>query len=438
MFDPDVKTLVRMMLAAGAKRLLLKRLAENDNTKNQPYLGRDFDVLNYIPNDGPKAEFRPGAKRQNFKAAVKWTWLQEDGSLVRAPGAQLILYPDYPEVRLSGFIRGTKGYWNSVFDGRRPGRVLVIGLSPDGTVIAYASEPGSRLARSLDREGTYPQFGVFEELPAGETAASTRLIVLDALRRIRALGWINSKRLVAQNQLRPCEAQNCGGFTLEAELGVINNGRAEPDFHGWEIKQHNVPRFDRPPNVAVTLLTPEPRAGYYAKHGVERFIRKYGYADRRGREDRLNFGGIYIAGRRVASTGLMLEVHGWDPKKKKITDVNGQIALLDSRQNVAAAWPFDALLAHWRKKHDRACFVMSMCRLEPRRQYQYGPEVTLAEGPNPLAFIAAMAEGRVYLDPAAKIESASTKPRVKARSQFRTKATVIPTLYRQVEVVRVG
>lgn len=436
MFDPDVKTLVRMMLATGARRLLLKRLAENDNSKNQPYLGRDFSVLTYLPNDGPKAELRRGAKRQNFKAAVKWAWLEEDGSLTRAPGAQLILYPDYPEVRLSGFIRGTKGYWNSVFDGRRAGRVLVIGTSADGTVVAYAAEPDSRLARSLASQGSYPQVGIFEELPAGETAAGSRVIVLDALRRIRALGWIDSKRLVAANELRPCEAQNCGGFTLEAELGIINNGRAEPDFHGWEIKQHNVASFDRPPNVAVTLLTPEPRAGYYARHGVAQFIRKYGYPDRRGRKDRLNFGGIYIAGRMVPTTGLTLAVQGWDPGKKKITDVGGQIALLDRRQNVAAAWPFDALLAHWRKKHDRACFVKSMCRVEPRRQYQYGPDVTLAEGPDPLAFIGAMAEGRIYLDPAAKLENASTRPRTKARSQFRTKASVIPSLYKQVETIQ--
>ena len=41
-----------------------------------------------------------------IKAAVSLSWLGDNGQLVPAPGAQLILYPAYPEVRLSGFLRG--------------------------------------------------------------------------------------------------------------------------------------------------------------------------------------------------------------------------------------------------------------------------------------------------------------------------------------------
>jgi hypothetical protein len=31
-------------------------------------------------------------------------------------------------------------------------------------------------------------------------------------------------------------SSNCGGYTLEAELGATPNGYSEPDFMGWEIK----------------------------------------------------------------------------------------------------------------------------------------------------------------------------------------------------------
>jgi hypothetical protein len=42
-----------------------------------------------------------------------------------------------------------------------------------------------------------------------------------------------------------CEAPNCGGYTLEAELGITPNGYSEPDFLGWEVKQFGVANFAR-------------------------------------------------------------------------------------------------------------------------------------------------------------------------------------------------
>ena len=43
-------------------------------------------------------------------------------------------------------------------------------------------------------------------------------------------------------------------------------------------------------------MTPEPTGGHYKIHGVESFIRKFGYPDKMGREDRLNFGGVHKVG----------------------------------------------------------------------------------------------------------------------------------------------
>jgi hypothetical protein len=41
--------------------------------------------------------------------------------------------------------------------------------------------------------------------------------------------------LKSDGRVLPCNASNCGGNTLEAELGVAQNGYAEPDFMGWDI-----------------------------------------------------------------------------------------------------------------------------------------------------------------------------------------------------------
>ena len=53
---------------------------------------------------------------------------------------------------------------------------------------------------------------------------------------------------------------------------------------------------------AVTLMTPEPNGGFYATEGVKSFVRRFGYVDRMGRDDRMNFGGIFRAGVRHGLT----------------------------------------------------------------------------------------------------------------------------------------
>jgi len=115
---------------------------------------------------------------------------------------------------------------------------------------------------------------------------------------------------------------------LEAELGIAKNSVAEPDFLGWEVKQHSVTNFTRPDSgTAITLMTPEPTSGFYKEQGVEAFVRKFGYPDKNGRPDRLNFGGIHRVGERQSSTGLQMQLVGYDVDRRKITDANGTIAL---------------------------------------------------------------------------------------------------------------
>src|SRR5258707_14562892 len=90
----------------GCTSVLCKPLAENDNSKNQVYLGPGFTALNMLPHGDVVPD--KSSKEPNFKSSLEFAWIDEDLKLSRAPGAQLILYPDYPEVRLSGFLRGSE------------------------------------------------------------------------------------------------------------------------------------------------------------------------------------------------------------------------------------------------------------------------------------------------------------------------------------------
>ena len=94
----NLERLKQLMRASGAKQLYLKRLAENDNSKNQIYLGPDLTALNVLPN-GPLAS-DPG-KPNLLKSPLHFSWITPAGTVIRAPGAQLILYP---HVLFTGWI----------------------------------------------------------------------------------------------------------------------------------------------------------------------------------------------------------------------------------------------------------------------------------------------------------------------------------------------
>jgi hypothetical protein len=170
---------------------------------------------------------------------------------------------------------------------------------------------------------------------------------------------------------------------------------------------------------------------------VEAFIRKYGYPDKNDKPDRLNVGGIHRVGTRQPSTSLMMQLVGYDAVKRKVSDANGAVALVDEAGEVAAAWAFSGLLAHWSRKHTRAVYVPSMRRTEPTWQYAFGSQVRLAQGTDSLRLLAALASGAVYYDPGIKLEHVSTRPQVKRRSQFRIASKNIAALYETVETVAV-
>lgn len=426
------------MAAAGATGFYAKCFAPNDNSKNQVYLGGGFDALNVIPH-GPietDGSDLAGSVRDRAKARVQFFWLGAAGP-APAPATQLILYPKYPEVRMSGFLSGARNAPAGLMGSRDPGRVLFLGICPDGRVIGHVCGAEDPLARELDAAAPHEMTGVFINLSGFRTGVrDTRAALLARLRAIHHDGWIASCKLGPEGP-RPYQARNGGGYTLETALGISPNGFADPDFLGWEIKQYGVGDFvSYRPQSVVTLMTPEPTGGVYRDEGPEVFVRRYGYPDQSGRPGRINFGGVYAVGRAApALTGLTLSLAGYDAATQRITDMNGGLVLAAPDGTPAATWAFRSLLPHWNRKHARACYVPSL-RRGPPFEYAYGGRVELCEETDFLLFLKAVAAGRVYYDPALKLEDeASNAPKLKRRSQFRVKHPDLGGLYRAAEVV---
>ena len=426
------------MKAKGVKELFFKRLSPNDNSKNQIYLGGDYTALNVLPYGEVIADQSgTDSKRDRFKANLDFLWIDDTGSLFEAPTAQLILYPKYPEIRLSGFLMGADKRPSKLLNSRTPDRVLFFGITNTGEIICHAIGPENPLRLELGGLKIEAGKGILIEIPLSTSTTDTQSLLLSELLRINTKGWIDSSKLQSDGVRKPYNAQNGGGYTLEAELGILPNGRNEPDFHGWEIKQHGSPSLTEPlKGNAVTLITPEPDGGFYKDKGGADFVRKFGYPDISGIIDRLNFGGIHRFGNLHPKTGLEIRLIGFDIKTSKITDIDGGILLATSSGEQAALWHFKTLIEKWQRKHAKAAIIPSKARtIAGQKQYHYGEVVGLGRNSTITDFLRGLQQNLIYYDPGIKLENATgASPKFKPRSQFRISPKDIPQLYQSFEL----
>jgi hypothetical protein len=445
----------RLFVDRGCDVVFRKVLASNDNTKNQIYLGSDLTQVARIPS-GPISvhigssmkERAPGAGI--YRAPLDLVWITERDP-EPAPEAKLIFYPQYPEVRASGLLRGTRNAPGHLLDpnraGRTPGRVLLLGVSANSTRIHALLLPAGRSAGETADLEHLSRYGVLDEWRIGDASTSSpmdpRSEMLRELRRVHLAGWIPSCRLAATGERIDYTAQNGAGFTLEAELGVTPNGHSAPDFLGWEVKQHSVGSFARPSFGSVTLFTPEPDGGTYVDEGAAEFVRRWGH-QRSSTHDRIDFTGTHSVDTVNDRTGLALRIDGFD-RQSATFDPGGRIALVDASGSTCATWSFAKLLGHWKRKHAAAVFVRSE-RRQPtdhhgRVWYRYGSEVQTCEGASFERLLEGFASGVIRYDPGLHITrrpDGTWQPR--KRNQFRVSARPerIAALYERSSIEDVG
>ena len=433
----NLKNLLRLFSDKSCETVYIKRLVKNNNSKQQIYVAQgDTQILNIFPLKEFRAVLNNNAKSETFHAYCNFFWLDGAGNKFSAPNAKFILYPKYPEVRFSGFIQGCKNAPSEILNNPIDGRLLFFGISKRDEIFGYASNPGSEIENEFSRLKNIPMIGILYSLAIvkEEIIVDTKMKLLQKLLEIYESGWIQSKQLKPGFVIAPCNESRCGGLTLEAELGIIQNGSSEPDYLGWEVKQFGVRKMHLINSSRITLMTPEPDGGFYRESGGIGFVRKYGYVSPKNIE-RMDFTGYHKYDIIQKKSELMLSIDGYDIVGRKIENANGGIYLIDKSGVIAASWSFSKMLTHWNRKHAKASYVPSLLRTDPSRQYKYSNNIILAEGTDFSFFIDNIASGKIFYDPGIHIDNISTKAVLKPRSQFRISSKYIKQLYHNVSLV---
>src|SRR5690554_2890672 len=377
----DVANIMRQK---GAEIVIFKILANNDNSKQQIYFGSDFTILQAIPTGDIYEDGYSEKKGAIFKAKVDLNWVDLQGNVENAPGAQFILYPKYPEVRLSGFVRGcglAPGHLmqpptpeeRKDREVRQANRCLDLGIR-NKSILAYVSSWEDNLSKEaaerIRTEQSERFTSVFYEYADGIRTTSTREKLINRLSEIHHMGFIESCRLDKGGNRIPYVAQNSAGSTLESFFGMTPNGRSEPDFLDWELKAHS--------SGVVTLMTPEPDMGVYLDN-IHNFLDKYATSRT---EKKINFASIHRRNEMNNKSSLTMTFTGFDHFKSEITDPKGGMVLIDQNGHIAAGWSFQKLLNHWKRKHSNTCYVSYQKEMREVPYFSFGPEVRLCAGAN--------------------------------------------------------
>src|SRR6185437_13142002 len=146
-----------MLRDNGVTEVLYKVLPKNANSKNQVYLAADFSQLGKIPMGEVTAHVSVSRKTCGaeavFRSALDFYWLDQNGRPSHAPNAKLIFYPQYPEVRFSGFLQGCRNapsaLWVREKRGEEADRILMLGLGNGNKVFGITLPPESPAAREI-------------------------------------------------------------------------------------------------------------------------------------------------------------------------------------------------------------------------------------------------------------------------------------------------
>lgn len=408
------------MRREGATVVYLKDMAPNDNSKNQYYLGRDESALRCLGVTLEDAEVSGQGKRTALRASQPLRWITPHGTHP-APGAKIIFYPQYPEVRLSGIVRGVPKTvpGRDLARDRLDERVMLLGVT-DRDLLVWVGEPSraERFALETSPTGDNPLLEVVGATPR----PSLHEAWADLLAELRVI--ITGPPVEAQRLTREglhgytASAPNAPGYTLEALFGIEANSDPAPDYRGLiELKVVS---------QKVTLMTPEPTSGVYAEDGKLTFLQRWGRESR----GKLRFTGLHRVGVVKSSQPLVLEIDGWSDDDPRTYDPRGRVVLADNEGEVGAAWLLSDLHSHWLKKHPEVAFV-PYSRDKAANTISFEVPVHAGHGTDFATFMQALSVGDVYLDPGTSMPIDTEK--VHARNQFRVNRTRLAALYNRFE-----
>lgn len=442
----DLAEIVTVLARHGATEAIIKPLSKNHNDKNQIYSGADFTPL-YPMFDvnfalrGPSISGKKGGA--NKGAAIpeavfrQFAWLDAVGREVAARDVRMIIYPQYPETRLSGFktVENTVPEALSVaFTKANPSvpRYLVLGRRGAGEAIGLVVvDPGTQFIADVAALPPAQGSRVWRHLRLRKTAPQ-RLVAMLAEAAGRPLP---GSRLDASGNTLAFNGTQVCGYTLEHALGIIPNSGRNGDFEGIELKTHTQSK--------VTLFTPEPDMGFYAQDFAG-FMQTWGYPDIDGN---LRLTGIHRVNVRCDKSGLTLRImnHDRGTSLAASADRDVHLGLFDDEGRLAAGWSLERMLNCWTSKHNEAVYIPATkvkCLdddlLDKGHQHmvQFSNRVMWCRETSADRLFEALYNGTLFLDPAPKY--CPGKPHLnKRRSQWRVNdiAVAARDLYRDVRVI---
>lgn len=420
----------------GCSEILIKALSPNqDNSKNQIYLGRGLSLAQYFPGEltfrapsssSAKAHSVPGEAITAVELKFYWISPQSDPS--PAFDTKLIEYSQYPESRLSGFLNGSQNAPDALRRDRQNlygQRVLILGKNSEsvfGAVVTHAHSP--RLVDQLLKLPTWDFQPIFRFLAI--TRDTSRLDLPQLLAELRSIAGKPQTPQILRTAGSATEqisgGGQAGGWTLEALLGVPRNSASAPDKYGFEIKAVG--------GSTTSLITTEPDLGYRAMNGVEAYLKKFGRSGQAG-GGKIVFSGRHKCNRPNSASGAMLTIDHWD-FESNTPDNSGTPELILVHQKsgeIISGWSFAKLGQSWSKKHAGAVYVETTANRvgSTVETYTFGEKTYVGVGTSVLKLYQQIATGVIFLDPGDTQHPGQTPH---ARTQWRIDgniASLLPT-----------
>ena len=425
---------------------MIKALGKNHNDKNQVYSGAGFGPIHPVfeLQFAQRVESKSKKKRGAHEGQpilegrfADFRWVGENGDEVPVKNLKLIIYPQYPEARLSGFdpVVGNMPPSMSVQftkDCPQTPRYLVLARRGSGAALGLMIVNPS--AAFTDAVVTLPSTKgsrVWKRLDLGLDHAAELKGLLSSIVAEEHVGC----RLTRDGEIIPFNGTQVCGFTLEQALGIRPNSRKDGDFYGIELKTHTQKK--------VTLFTPEPDLGDY-NNDFRGFMTRYGYEDK---SKNYRFTGIHRCGVRCDKSGLTLRIDQYDPSRTLASQADRMIVigLYDDQGKLAAGWSLSRILNCWGAKHNEAVYVPAK-KFALRNNshvaagYKFGvkfeADIVWCKHTSADRLLRAIDSGTIFLDPAPKYDPVDAV-NSKRRSQWRVNdiRTAVNSLYEQVDLL---
>jgi hypothetical protein len=439
----SLETIKIQLKKHGCTLALIKRLARNNNDKNQVYIHHDTSVLNSVFDltfaekeisfSVTKRSSKPGKPiaRAIFN---EFYWLSTQGVIEKARECKAITYHQYPETRLSGFQTENGNMPRSMSveytksDDLKP-RYLVLGATPTGRAIAViVVDPAEQFVMEYSDLPKFHGSNICKYLEISHSFSGT-----EALRNLLA-------KKIANQSLKGCRFEKDGatipftgtqvhGYTLEHACGILPNSNHDGDIYGIELKCFT--------KAKLSLITTEADGGLY-RENFSVFMKNYGYLN--GEDYR--FTGLHRAYVTNAKTNLTLKIicfpakkgqteplqQLYDPNTAFAKQMNGmQVILEHSNGDIAAAWSIEHLMNRWGAKHNEVVYVPAKVVTNNIteevaagycKRVVFKNEVLWCFRSTVENLIKAIHDGIIYLDPAPKYNEHDPK-KTKRRTQWR-------------------